>query len=203
MHRKEPEPGQPRNGSRMRYRNWVSLGLQTAVLFAFWLALSGRFEPKFLVIGALSIVVVLVLNRDIFRLLPVSERGGVLRAMLVTGWRWLAYLAWLLYSIVVANVQVAYLVLHPRMPIDPVLLQFRVPWRGAATQVVLANSITLTPGTVTVDLRDGQYTVHTLAPSLAQPLASGETQRRVATVFGEKGEAPAVAWVPSVGGLGP
>jgi len=188
----------------MRYRNWVSLSLQTAGLFAFWLALSGRFEPKFLVIGALSTVVVLVLNRDIFRLQPVVERGGVLRAMLATGWRWLAYLAWLLCSIVVANIQVAYLVLHPRMPIDPVLLRFRVPWRRAATQVLLANSITLTPGTVTVDLRDGQYTVHTLAPFLAQPLASGEMQKRVASVFREEADStPAVAWVRSVGALEP
>ncbi|MBI2918875.1 MAG: Na+/H+ antiporter subunit E [Chloroflexi bacterium] len=186
----------------MRHRNWVSLGVQTALLFAFWLVLSGRYEPRFLIVGALSVALVLLLNRDIFVLHTVPESGGGHWAVLALGWRWLLYVAWLLYDIAVANIQVASLVLHPRMPIDPVLLRFSVSWRRGATQVLLANSITLTPGTVTVDLRDGEYTVHTLAPRLAQPLVSGEVQKRVASVLGEEaGHAPAVTWIGSVGAL--
>ncbi|MBI2865759.1 MAG: Na+/H+ antiporter subunit E [Chloroflexi bacterium] len=188
----------------MSFGRWASLGIQVAVLLAFWLMLSGRYATPYLVMGVLSVVVVWLLNRDVFRPQPVSERRGTTRAVLVTGWRWLAYGSWLLYSIVVANIQVAYLVLHPRMPIAPVLLRFKVPWLRRTAQVVLANSITLTPGTVTVELRDGQYTVHTLGPSLAQPLASGEMQKRVASVFGEEvEEAVAATWVRSVRDLEP
>ncbi|MDP2954395.1 MAG: Na+/H+ antiporter subunit E [Chloroflexota bacterium] len=198
------ESRHPRGGGQTHYGRWASLGIQIAVLLAFWLLLSGRYATPYLVMGVLSVVMVLLLNRDVFRLQPASERESTIGAVLVTGWRWLAYVAWLLYSIVVANVQVAYLVLHPRMPIDPVLLRFKASWLRDTAQVVLANSFTLTPGTVTVDLRDGQYTVHTLAQSLARPLASGEMQKRVASVFGEEArETLAATWVRSVGALEP
>ena len=187
-----------------RYWDWIAVGLQGAVLFGFWVALSGRYETKFLVIGALAVAAVVLLNREIFslHLHPViAGRGHVFRALLAVAWTWLAYVGWLLYAIVVANFQVAYIVLHPRMPIDPVLLQFNVPWRRAATQVVLANSITLTPGTITADLKDGQYTVHTLATAFAQPLSSGEMQRRVALLLGEESPIPTIKWVRAVGAL--
>jgi multicomponent Na+:H+ antiporter subunit E len=198
MHPRQQESGHREDDGPGR---WISVGVKAMVLFAFWLALSGRFAPAQLIMGALGVVLVLALNRDVSHLRPVTRRRG-LRETLLIGWRRFAYLGWLLYAIVVANIQVAYLVLHPRMPIDPVLLRFRVPWRGEATQTVLANSITLTPGTVTVDLRDGEYTVHSLAPSMAQPLTSGRMQMRVAAMFEEEAEEdPAYTMVRSVGDL--
>jgi hypothetical protein len=55
---------------------------------------------------------------------------------------------------------------------------------------------------VTVDLRDGEYTIHSLSPSMAQPLSSGQLQRRVAAMFGEEAEeGPAYTMVRSVGDL--
>lgn len=186
------------------FGKWTSVALQGGGLLVFWVALSGRLEARFLLMGALSATAVLVLNRDIFFHQILSEEKSVARAVLVSSWRWLSYLTWLLYSVVVANIQVAYLVLHPRMPISPALLRFTVPWPKALTRVLLANSITLTPGTVTVDLQDGQYTVHTLAVPLAQSLVSGNMQKKVASVFKE--EAPTssdITWIKSVGDLKP
>ncbi|MDP3063757.1 MAG: Na+/H+ antiporter subunit E [Chloroflexota bacterium] len=183
----------------MRYRRWILLGIQGAVLFAFWLTLSGRYEARYMVTGLLSVAVVLLLNRRLIRFNPGESRENIAKALGSASWRWLMYLLWLLWSIIVANVQVAYIVLHPRMPIAPALLRFRAPLRRITAQVVLANSITLTPGTVTVELRDGEYVVHTLLPSMAEPLVSGQMQRKVAAVFGEEApKPPSVDWLYSV-----
>jgi len=114
-------------------------------------------------------------------------------------WRFLAYLPWLLSRIIMANVQVAYLVLHPKMPIEPVLFLFRTQMRKGIAQVTLANSITLTPGTVTVDLENGKYIIHTLKPPLAQELVEAKMQNKVAKVYLEKKELPPdIRWVYSL-----
>ena len=64
--------------------------------------------------------------------------------------RFLLYLPWLAYQILASNIYVAYLVLHPRMPIDPSLVEFETSLQSERALVLLAQSITLTPGTVTV-----------------------------------------------------
>ena len=69
---------------------------------------------------------------------------------LLSFWRFLAYMPWLLYQIIKANIQVASIVLNHKMPIDPVFLQFNSQLKRKVAQVILATSITLTPGTVTM-----------------------------------------------------
>lgn len=102
-----------------------------------------------------------------------------------------------------ANVQVAYLVLHPKMPIEPVLLLFQTQMRKGIAQVTLANSITLTPGTITVNLENGKYIVHTLKPPLAQELTEAVMQNKVAKIYmEEKEQPPATRWVYSLEALG-
>jgi len=106
---------------------------------------------------------------------------------------------WLLYSIVRANLHVVRLVLDPRLPVVPRLLRFRVRFESRVSQVVLAHSITLTPGTVTIDVSDGEFLVHSLAPRTADALVSGDMQRYVAAAFGEPLDQPAdVEWLDSV-----
>ena len=68
-------------------------------------------------------------------------------------WALLAYVPWLGWQILLASMQVAYLVLHPRMPVDPCLIYFRVNLPNLAARVILGNSITLTPGTVTIRIQ--------------------------------------------------
>ena len=122
-----------------------------------------------------------------------------IRLAFVQLWRFLAYIPWLLSRIIKANIQVAYLVLHPRMPIDPVLLQYRTRLRRSITQVIMANSITLTPGTVTVCLQDGRYLIHVLVPSSAQEILKAQMQNKVGAIFMEKDEKPPKAlWAYSL-----
>ena len=80
-------------------------------------------------------------------------------------WFWvLVYIPLLAYHVVRANLHVAYLVLHPDMPIKPGIVRIRTSLTSAAAQVALANSITLTPGTFTIDIDDdsGVLYVHWL-----------------------------------------
>jgi hypothetical protein len=88
------------------------------------------------------------------------------------------------------------------MPIRPKLMVFRTDIRSDVGQVMVANSITLTPGTVTVDLQDGTYLVHALHPDTADAVVSGELQNMVAPIFGEpRGGAPEVTWAATWGEL--
>ena len=179
----------------------ISAVLQFIILFAFWLILSGHYQVKYIVIGALSAGLVTFLTNDLFdAALRYGERTEVkTRLDLLQLWRFLLYLPWLLSRIIMANVQVAYLVLHPKMPIDPGLLVFRTRMKKGMAQVTLANSITLTPGTITTSLENGQYIIHTLKRPLAGELEDATMQNKIATVYLENKEPPPVTrWVHSL-----
>jgi len=178
-----------------------SIVLQFVILFIFWLLLSGRYEAKYIIIGAISAALVTFLTNDLFYfVLQRGERLGIkTRQVFLQIWRFLLYIPWLLLQIIMANLQVAYLVLHPRMPIEPVLLLFRTRMRKGIAQVTLGNSITLTPGTITVSLEDGNYIIHTLKPPLASGLVEGKMQNKIAKVYLEgKEPKPEVHWVYSL-----
>lgn len=170
-----------------------------AGLFAFWLALSNRYEASELAMGAASAgLVALVTHERLFRSGRAGRQvGRALRRVSPLGL--LRYAGWLLGEIVQANLQVAWIVIHPRMPVAPRLLRFRVGFEEHLPQVVLAHSITLTPGTVTIDLREGVYLVHALVPSSADALLSGRMQSGVAKAFGGAlEESPQLEWLRSV-----
>jgi len=178
-----------------------SIVLQFVILFAFWLLLSGRYQVKYIIIGAIAAALVTFLTNDLFyTVLQRGERLGVKpRQVLQQIWRFLLYIPWLLIQIVLANVQVAYLVLHPRMPIEPGLLLFRTKMRKGIARVTLANSITLTPGTITASLEEGNYIIHNLKPPLASGLVEGTMQNKVAHVYLEEEEPkPEIRWAYSL-----
>jgi len=75
------------------------------------------------------------------------------------------YLFYLAYSILLANIDVAYRVIHPKMPIDPRVIKFKTKLTSDIGKTALANSITLTPGTITVDVRGDTFYVHALSSS--------------------------------------
>ncbi len=179
----------------------LSIILQFIVLFAFWLLLSGRYQAKYIIIGALAAALVTFLSNDLFyAVLQRDERIGIKAGQVLRQiWHFLLYIPWLLVQIVLANVQVAYLVLHPRMPIEPALLLFRTRMRKGMARVTLANSITLTPGTITASLEGSNYIIHNLKPPLASSLVDGTMQNKVAHVYlEEEYPKPEVRWVYSL-----
>ena len=183
------------------HKRLSSAFLQFVILFAFWLLLSGHYQTKYIIIGAISAGLVTFFTNDVFHF--ALRRGESVepktKLILLQLWRFLLYLPWLLSRIIMANLQVAYLVLHPKMPIDPGLLVFRTQMRKGIAQVTLANSITLTPGTITTSLEDGQYIIHTLNRPLAGELEDATMQNKIAGVYLEEKESPpATQWVHSV-----
>ena len=141
-------------------------------LFAFWVVLSGYFTPFLLAAGAVSAVAVVAFAR---RLEVVDPEGHPVHfaGMAVRYW------PWLLVEIVKSAWDVTRIILHPKLPISPTLVRVPATQKTAVGRVVYANSITLTPGTVTVEAGRTEFLVHALTREGAQALAEGEMDRRV------------------------
>lgn len=155
-------------------------------LFIFWCVLSGKGDPFHLSLGAACAAATAWASRRLWRLSP------EMTPFPASSWlRWPGYLAWLAAQVVVSSAQVAWIVLHPRLPISPRLVRFRRRLPHPMAYLTLSNSITLTPGTVVVDYEDGEFTVHALTEDGARGLFDadheGEMPRRVAALFTERG----------------
>ena len=137
-----------------------------------WLLWSGHTDPLLLGLGAVSCGLVLWLS---LRLAIVDRESEPYHL----GYRPLLYVPWLLWEIAVANLRVAAVIWHPRLPIRPSLLRVPVSQHTELGQVIYANSITLTPGTISLDVRDGHILVHALTEQSARSLETGEMDRRV------------------------
>ncbi len=96
------------------------------------------------------------------------------------GGRIIGYWLWLIWHIIIANIDVAKRVLSPTMPISPRLIKVSAMQEGPIGQVIFANSITLTPGTVSVDVDRGEITVHALTEEAAREVLDGPMNRKVA-----------------------
>lgn len=148
------------------------------VLFAVWLLLSGHYTPTLMTYGALSCLGVVLL---------VGHLGILDDEALPThlGLGLVLYIPWLLKEILFSNLAVAKVILSPSLPIHPRILRVDASQKTDVGRVVYANSITLTPGTVTLDARDGKLLVHALMTDSAEGLLSGEMDRRVARLEGD------------------
>jgi len=152
-------------------------------LAALWLVFSGKFDALHLTFGVISIACVSFLCRG---LVTRADDPGTNEVFPHLHWgHALLYPAWLVKEIALATFQVAGLILHPRLPVDPVLLRFRTGMQSNLAKVTLGNSITLTPGTFTLLIEDDEFLVHSIHPGLARGLLDGSMQRKVAAVFGE------------------
>ena len=156
----------------------------TLTLFVFWLILSGKFDAFHVSIGAVSALCIALGTRRLLLLPPDIGPPGM-HPTNVLPLRFLGYIPWLIWQIIVSSLYVAYVVLHPRMPIQPRLLRFDTSFPHVLAQLTLATSITLTPGTVTLDVDDGEFLVHALTDTSAQGLEphGGAMHRRVAALF--------------------
>lgn len=161
------------------------------LLFGFWLLLSGRFDAHLVISGAVSAVLVTAAS------IPLLERslGPVDAHGRLKPWRWVPFGWWLLGRMARSAVQLSRIVLDPRLPPEPGIVRFRTELRTPAARMMLANSITLVPGTMTLDVKGDELTVHSFTPDAVEDFASGELQTRIAGVFGEGPQAaPSLYW---------
>jgi multicomponent Na+:H+ antiporter subunit E len=166
--------------------------VQAAVLFAFWFALSGRTDPLFLVTGAITAIGVTAITSQITAvcLRPDADSVAIHRIPLAIV-RTIAFVLWMAGRILVASVQLARIVLSPKMPIDPCSVRFRTELRSPLARTTLTNSISLVPGTLTVDIEGSEILVHALSPHQVDDLVSGRLQNKIAGIFLE-GPQPAL-----------
>jgi multicomponent Na+:H+ antiporter subunit E len=150
------------------------------ILFLFWMLMSGRFDYFHLSLGIISCAIVAHISQDLL-FTDIKSKKRHIEII-----RFLRYLPWLFYQIVLANVYIAYLALHPRMSIhiDPRIIKFKTRLKKELSLVTFGNSITLTPGTITVLIKNGHYYVHAIDGFSAQALP-GDMEMRVGHVHME------------------
>ncbi|WP_241692918.1 monovalent cation/H+ antiporter subunit E [Halomicroarcula limicola] len=154
--------------------------------YLFYMLLSS-WKPLDFATGAFTAGLVAVLLAPVaFSEQPSLRRVG--RQLL----RMLVYAPYLLKEIAVANLQIAYVVLHPSLPIDPKVVQLQAAVWGDAPVTTLANSITLTPGTLTISVTDRAFDIHSLTAGSREDLFEGGLERAVRFVFYGR-EAAAIA----------
>lgn len=169
-------PAQSRRTKRI-----VPFCLTFTICFATWLVLSGRFDFFHIALGIIACTIVASLSGSIL----ISRRG--LENLPGQWLGFILYIPWLLFQVLLANIHVMYLVFHPRMIelIDPRIIRFKSKLKKPMSLFIFANSITLTPGTITVFVSiTGEYAVHVIDEKSGEALP-GEMEERVGRLMGE------------------
>lgn len=155
----------------------MHLPLLGAGLFVFWLLLSGYWSnPLIVALGIASCGLAVILSARIRQKYRLASPWTIVR-------RLPRYLAWLLFEILKANIAVVRNIWLPeRYPISPTVKRFPIHSCSRLCQTIYANSITLTPGTVSFDVSDDQITVHAIEEGAIAELMDGEMNDRVAAL---------------------
>jgi multicomponent Na+:H+ antiporter subunit E len=149
-----------------------SVLLLLLVLAASWVLWSGLYKPLVLGLGAFSCLLSAYM----------AHRMGFFRhqALVTLLPRLPGYWWWLLREIVVSSIAVTKLIVNPSLPITPTVVKLKAETQSSVGLVIFGNSITLSPGTVTLDVHEGQLLVHCLTSESARELLDGEANRRAA-----------------------
>jgi multicomponent Na+:H+ antiporter subunit E len=160
-------------GERARQRTHTGSILVLAIMLAAaWLLWSGFFKPLLLALGAISCLLVLIIawrmhlfDRDIFELRFIS--------------RLLRFWAWLGREVVTSSLEVTRAVMSPQLRISPTVVEFDTRCEHPVDLAILGNSITLTPGTLTLSIDGQHFVVHSLTEHGARDILGGEMDHRV------------------------
>ncbi|RLQ22357.1 sodium:proton antiporter [Seongchinamella sediminis] len=139
---------------------------------ASWLLWSGLFKPLLIGLGVFSCLLSLWLAKR----MGAFRHAMPLRALLRLPALWW----WVLKEVVQSSLEVTRVVLSPSLPIQPSVIELSSSEKTDSGKVILGNSITLSPGTVTIDVHENRLLVHCLTANSARGLRSGEAERRVA-----------------------
>jgi len=169
--------------------------VQFLLLLAVWLLLSGHYDFFHISMGVVSSLVIVLLHIRVrkyyFYQEEISETKAKIKGFFPTPLRFgrvLFYIPWLVWQIVLASFQVAAVVLDPRMPIDPSLVKFKSRLPNTSAKVILGNSITLTPGTITIAIEEDEFLVHALMDASSTGIVDGSLPGEVAKLYEKKPE---------------
>lgn len=151
-----------------------SIGLGIALLLL-WLLMSGIYKPLIISFGVASVLLVVFIARRMDVVdhegLPFQLRFGVF-----------SYTAWLVWEITKTNIDVARIILRPALSVAPRFIRVKATQATDLGRVIHANSITLTPGTVSIELEGDEIIVHALNKAFAEDLFTGDMDRRVTAI---------------------
>ncbi|MDH3319537.1 MAG: Na+/H+ antiporter subunit E [Betaproteobacteria bacterium] len=143
------------------------------LFYVFWILMSGFFTPFLLAAGAASSLAVVWFA---YRMGVADREGHPVHLI----WSALAYWPWLVREILKSALDVSRVILDPRLPASPTLVRFKPRQKTVVGLVTHANSITLTPGTLSVEVGPEQFVVHGLTRASAEAAVDSDMDRRVA-----------------------
>ena len=143
------------------------------VLAIFWIINSGHFDGLLLGLGLVSLVLVIVITRRM------QTVDGEYEPPVLLSFRLPLYMLWLAWEIIKSNIDVVRRIWQPSPDISPTVFKVTASQKTDVCKVLYANSITMTPGTVTLDVQDNVFEVHALSRDAAEELQTGEMDRRV------------------------
>ena len=178
----QPPPSEENPSKTLRPKRLrVTFILSFLILFILWIVFSGRFDGFHITLGLISSAIVAAISGDL--MFTSHQPRGLFSLWL----RLFAYIPWLMYQIFLANVHVMYLVFHPKMMelINPQIIEFESRLKSDYARTTFANSITLTPGTITVNVTVlGRFSVHCIDDKSGLSLPGG-MEERIVKVFRE------------------
>ena len=154
-----------------------TLILKTIGLFGLWVLLSGKLDAFHLSIGFLGAALIAWVNTEPQHL----DEPPLPHARLLLYW------PWLFLEIVKSSLNITKIILDPKLPINPRLIRYPTNLGNSTAVVLLGNSITLTPGTVTIEVSSNELVVHALDDGSSSGLESRTMERKIAEVFHSRG----------------
>ena len=155
-----------------------TLILKTIGLFGLWILLSGKLDAFHLSIGFFGAALIAWINTEPQHLdeppLPLA--------------RLVLYLPWLFWEVVKSSLNITKIILDPKLPINPRLVQYPTSLGSNTAVVLLGNSITLTPGTVTIEVSSSKLVIHALDDESSNELESRSMEQKIAEVFHSRGQ---------------
>lgn len=147
----------------------------------FWLIMSGIYQPMQIAQGVVSVVIVIAINHRLKQHKFFDDEMDDLSQLRFHYTPF--YLIWLVFEIIKAGLHVANIIINPNKTIETYILKFRVDLPSAHAKMILGNSITLTPGTLTIDITGNHFTVHALTPKAFEGITSDKMPKKVLKLF--------------------
>lgn len=152
-------------GEKKMLKKFTEQILMFIMLLAFWLILSPAITIEAIITGSIAVAFVVAFSRDLILTKDESPLYSIKKIFLL-----LSYIPVLVLEIIKSGIDVAKIVLNPKMPISPGFTKIKVPLQMDFTKVLFANSVTLTPGTLTVDIIGDEYIIHHLTDEASKGL---------------------------------
>lgn len=168
----------------MNKPSFLNLAVSFISLMIFWIIMSGFLDFIHLAMGVLSVVSVMFINYKLY-----SHRffeDDIEDINQLRFGRAFYYMLWMIYQILLAGFHVVSVIIRPKMPITPSILTFKTDLPSSHAKMILGNSITLTPGTLTVDIKGDTFTVHALNEHSYEGIVNDDMPRQVLKLFSKE-----------------